>query len=70
MAEWHLPPDYIISNWTDEFLNLMVEKLNERKKREADAIKGTHSESDSSDVEQVSDTELLARMGIKVEHGD
>ncbi len=31
MAEWHLPPDYIINNWTDELLNLMVEKLTDRK---------------------------------------
>lgn len=34
MAEWHLPPDYIMANWTDELLNLMVEKLAERKERE------------------------------------
>lgn len=34
MAEWHVTPDYIINNWTDELLNLMVEKLVERKKQE------------------------------------
>ena len=34
MSEWHLPPDYIVSNWTDELLNRMVDKLTERKERE------------------------------------
>ena len=38
MAEWHLPPDYIINNWTDELLDLMVEKLVERKERETDTM--------------------------------
>lgn len=32
MVEWHLPPDYIVNNWTEELLNLMVEKLAERRK--------------------------------------
>lgn len=32
MSEWHLPPDYIVSNWTDELLDLMIEKMVERKK--------------------------------------
>ncbi len=34
MAEWHITPEYIINNWTDEKLTLMIEKLAERKKRE------------------------------------
>ena len=34
MSEWHVTPDYIVNNWTDELLNLMVEKLVERKKQE------------------------------------
>lgn len=34
MAEWHVTPDYIVNNWTDELLNLMIEKLVERKERE------------------------------------
>ena len=36
MAEWHVTPDYIVNNWTDELLNLMIEKLSERKKRESE----------------------------------
>ena len=35
MAEWHVPPDYIVNNWTDEQLDLMVQKFNERQLREA-----------------------------------
>ena len=34
MAEWHVTPDYIVNNWTDELLDLMVEKIVERRKRE------------------------------------
>ena len=34
MAEWHITPDYIVNNWTDELLDLMVEKMVERKQRE------------------------------------
>ena len=34
MTEWHVTPDYIVNNWTDELLDLMIEKLAERKKRE------------------------------------
>ena len=40
MAEWHVTPDYIVENWTDELFSLMCEKLADRKKRELDAIKG------------------------------
>lgn len=39
MAEWHVPPDYIVNNWTDELLDLMIEKLTERKQRERQAIR-------------------------------
>ena len=41
MAEWHLPPDYIINNWTDELLSLMAEKLVERRERENTPTEGT-----------------------------
>jgi len=61
LAEWHITPDYIVNNWTDELLNLMIEKLTERKGKESKAMKST-----SSDSGKVSDDELLAKMGIKV----
>ena len=34
MAEWHVTPDYIVNNWTEELLDLMMEKLAERWERE------------------------------------
>ncbi len=67
MSEWHLPPDYIVNNWTDELLDLMVEKLIERKEREA------HPNRNAGDG-KVPDTVLFARAKklIKVvkKHGD
>lgn len=64
MAEWHLSPDYIVNNWTDELLNLMVEKLTERKQREVQAMRPLGS----SGGHRVSDKELFAQAGnlIKV----
>ena len=66
MTEWHVTPDYIVNNWTDELFDLMVEKLIERK----DKGRGTPPPKDNS----VS-PETLAAMSngmIKVEkkHGD
>ncbi len=40
LAEWHLPPEYILDNWTEEELNLMVGKFADRRKRENDAMSG------------------------------
>jgi len=31
-VEWGLDPVYIVNNWTDELLDLMIEKLVKRKK--------------------------------------
>jgi len=58
LAEWHVTPDYIVNNWTEELLNLMVDKLVERKQMYIS--KGSSG--------KVSDTELFARTGnvIKV----
>ena len=33
MAEWHLTPEYILDNWTEEKFSLMTQKLVERKQR-------------------------------------
>ena len=30
MSEWHVTPDYITNNWTNELLDLMIGKRNER----------------------------------------
>ena len=57
MSEWHVTPDYIQEHWTDELLNLMIEKLNER-----------HGEKPSSP--KVSDKTLFAQAKnlIEVKH--
>jgi len=47
MAEWHVTPDYIVNNWTDELLNLMTEKLVERKGKERTGI-GKHKDSEET----------------------
>jgi len=39
MVEGYPPPDYIVNNWTDELLELMSEKLRDRKEREAKAMR-------------------------------
>jgi len=31
MVEWHITPEYILDNWTDELFDLMVVKMIERK---------------------------------------
>ena len=56
MAEWHITPDYIIEHWTDELLHLMLEKLNERKRQEMDAINRPRD-----DARTVSGGELFRR---------
>lgn len=56
MAEWHITPEYIFNNWTDEKLDLMVSKLAERKQQV------TRPESSvSSGIPKISDTLLFAR---------
>ena len=64
MAEWHITPDYIVNNWTDELFALMVEKFIERRQREEQAMKPTGS----AGGHKVSDKELFMQAGnlIKV----
>ena len=58
MSEWHLSPDYIVNNWTDELFALMVDKLVERKAgRESREPPGT---------QKVSPEELFRVMGKNV----
>lgn len=66
LAEWHLPPDYIVDNWTDELFCLMCESLGARKKRESAAIEKPR---DNSRGVTVSDNELFKQADkmIKVE---
>ena len=61
MAEWHVPPDHIAENWSDELFSLMVKKLTERRERERKAIEGPEKEG------LISSDELIKRMGSSVE---
>ncbi|MBT9130987.1 MAG: hypothetical protein DDT42_01444 [candidate division WS2 bacterium] len=63
MAEWHLPPEYIVSNWTHELLNLMLEKLVNRKNRE---IRDVETAGSTEQSRTVSDTELFALLGDQI----
>jgi len=67
MTEWHLPPDYILDNWTDEQFNLMIEKLIERKQREADAIEDARKGRHHVSAESLAAT---SRGMIEVKHGN
>ena len=55
LAEWHLPPDYIVTHWTDELFGLMAEALISRKQREMRAM---DSKSTAPIQKKVSVTEL------------
>jgi hypothetical protein len=48
-----------LDNWTDEMLDMMINKLIERKKRESDMISG-HSSNN------ISDEQFFKQAGIKV----
>ena len=61
MVEWRLTPEYILENWSNEKLNIMVEKLVERKQREADAYSGKSSVGNSMPEDQ-----FFKQAGIKV----
>jgi len=61
LSEWHVTPDYIENNWTDEERNLMIESLVKRKEREKKVISGN-----GSDKQMVSDKELFRQLGNKV----
>jgi len=63
LAEWHITPDYIVSNWTDELLELMVKKLTDRKQREMGAVEHIKPQSNNK---VVSDETLFGQLGKKI----
>ena len=64
--EWGVTPDYIVNNWDEELLDLMVDRLNQRKQKEQGAMQGR---SRNLGKTMVLDTELFAQLGdaIRVE---
>ena len=63
MAEWHVPPDHIAENWSDELFSLMVKKLTDRRERERKAIEKPEKEGRNL----ISSEELIEQMGSSVE---
>jgi len=63
MFEWHISPEEITNSWSRERLNLLVEKMAERHERQNEA----YGNSRHKDDELVSDAELFAKMGVKVQ---
>jgi hypothetical protein len=60
---WHISPEYINHNWTEELLLLMFDKLNENMRR-AHAVVSPDSR---GNYKQVTDRELFASMGVIVQ---
>ena len=60
LSEWHTTPDYIINNWSSELLEVMIDKLAERKEKLNTALSG------KSPDRVVSDEVLFRQAGKKI----
>lgn len=68
LAEWGLTPEYIVNNWTEEELNLMTQKLAERKGLKSEKV----TSNEASGRQKVSVESLVAGSNgmIEVKHGN
>ena len=55
-----MSPDYIVSNWSNEMLLLMVDKLAERRRKESEAYSG------KPNVNSIPEEQFFKQAGIKV----
>ena len=62
MSQGYPPPDYILANWTDELLMLMIEKHEDRAIEDSEAARSGNA---SQDVTVDEDT-LIAMAGGKI----
>lgn len=62
LAEWGLSPEYVLSNWSWDKLSFMMERLGDRREREAKAIQGKGA-AKNDDVEEVGADEFLEWWG-------
>lgn len=68
MVEWGLDPITIIDRWTDEMMDLMLDKLIDRKKREASAIESASSGGSRQDsISYMSTTEFAKKIKDKLD---
>ncbi|KKW30179.1 MAG: Phosphoribosylformylglycinamidine cyclo-ligase, partial [Candidatus Kaiserbacteria bacterium GW2011_GWC2_52_8b] len=71
MIEWHVTPDYIVANWTDELLELMAQNLTKRKERERAIYEGrVNGSTTNSEDERVDADKLFGILGNKLKVGD
>jgi len=61
LVEWGLSPEYIINNWTDEELDLMITCLHSRKQKEIASLR-----SGSGNEGKVTDAQLFSQLGNKI----
>jgi len=59
LSEWHITPEYINDNWTEEEFGLMIEKLNKRLSRD-DSDDGLQYRASGKGQIPVKDTMMLA----------
>ena len=59
--EWHLDPVYILDNWTEDLLFLMVSKMAQRHEREAAARRG------DGEIRDMTGPEAAMIPGVKYE---
>jgi hypothetical protein len=72
LAEWHLTPEYILENWTDELFELMWDKRNERMLAIESSIAAARGESPTAGrnyvvpqvAKEISDVEMFSKLGI------
>lgn len=60
LAEWHVAPDYIVNNWSEELFALMVRYRNER-------IKAQNARAKGDNVKQITARDLKPSWGEQTE---
>lgn len=70
MVEWGLDPIAIVDRWTDEMMDLMLDKLIDRKKQESEAIESASSGNGSSrdNVQYMSTVDFAKKIKEKLEN--
>ena len=62
LAEWHLTPEYLLDNWTDEQFDYFFDARNKRILETSRALKPKQETAPTQADTRVSDTELFALM--------
>lgn len=65
MVEWGISPIDIVDTWTEEMMDLMIDKMIERKRRESKAWESTSSSAPKQDHKFVPIEEFARKLGRK-----